>query len=114
MTSILENNRNYLVAATINSMLMKNGHKFCTVKLSNGESVRLQINETKLIGALVHFFETAVYADYPRDKAEGEIRGHYQNCLNTNKDRLTSVGVEFMSGLIENVAEEAFASSGDK
>ncbi|WP_324029304.1 hypothetical protein GC087_21505 [Pantoea sp. JZ2] len=114
MTSILENNRNYLVAATINSMLMKNGHKYCTVKLSNGESAKLQINETKLIGGLVHFFEAAVYESFSRDDADNQIRGHYQNCLNKNKDRLTSVGVEFMNGLIENVAEEAFASSGDK
>lgn len=114
MTSILDNNRNCLVATTINSMLIKNGHKNCTVNLTNGKKVTVQINETKLIGALVHFFEAAVYASYSRDEAEGQIRGHYQNCLNTNKDRLTSVGVEFMNGLIENVAEEAFASSGDK
>lgn len=114
MTSILENNRNYLVAATINSMLMKNGHKHCTVKLTNGELVKLQINETKLVGALVHFFEAMVYASYSRDEAESQIRGHYQNCLNKNKDRLTTIGDEFMNNLIENVAEEARASSGDK
>lgn len=114
MTSIIENNRNYLVAATINSMLMKNGHKYCTFKLQNGEKLTVKINETNLAGALVHFFEAAVYASYSRDEADSQIRGHYQNCLNKNKDRLTEIGVEFMNGLIENVAEEAHSSNGDK
>ncbi|WP_210496298.1 hypothetical protein [Pantoea ananatis] len=114
MTSILENNRNYLVAATINSMLMVNGHKYCTVKMPNGESVKLKVNETKLIGALVHFFESAVYSSYSREDAERSIRNHYQACLNKNKDHLTYTGVEFINALIKNVAEEAYANSGDK
>lgn len=108
MSSPIEKNRNHLVAATINTMLLKSGHKYCSVKLPNGEKVRLQIGESKLLGALVHFFEAMVYDTNPRDVAEKYILSHYQNCLNGNKDRLTYTGVDFMNSLIENVAEEAF------
>lgn len=103
MQKLIETRRRHLVQAKLDSMMRRTGSHFQIVKLEDGSGLPVELSEDILIRALIKIFETMIYDNHKRDKAEELISAHYSACVGINK--LTPDGVDFMNALIATLAE---------
>ena len=103
--SLIETRRRHLVRAKLNSMMRRTGSHFQLVKLDDGTTLPVELDEDILTKALIKIFEAMVYDTHKREQAENLISEHYSNCMGVNK--LSPDGVDFMNALIATLAEHS-------
>lgn len=101
--SLIETRRRRLVQAKLDSMMRRTGSRFQLVKLDDGTTLPVELDEDILTKALIKIFEAMVYDTHKREQAENLISEHYSNCMGVNK--LTPNGVDFINALIATLAE---------
>lgn len=104
-TNLIETRRRHLVRAKLNSMMRRTGSHFQLVKLDDGTTLPVELDEDILTKALIKIFEAMVYDIHKREQAENLISEHYSNCMGVNK--LSPDGVDFMNALIATLAEHS-------
>ncbi|MCW1973495.1 UNVERIFIED_ORG: hypothetical protein FHW05_002343 [Pantoea agglomerans] len=112
MTSILERNRKRLIAAKMAEVSARGNME--PVRLPDGSVTTLELDSEILKKALIKMFETPAFANASLDDAEIAIRSHYSCCLTRSYEKLTTIGSQFISGLLENLIEQAFYQRVDK
>lgn len=112
MTNILERNRNRLIAAKMSEVSVRG--KMESVRLPDGSMTTLELDAEIIKKALIKTFETPAFASASPDEAEMAIASHYSRCLTRSYEKLTNIGNQFISGLLENLVEQAFYQRVDK
>lgn len=110
MTSILERNRNRLIAAKMSEVAARGNME--PVRLPDGALTTVELDSEILKKALIKTFETPAFASASLDEAEMAIISHYSRCLTRSYEKLTLIGNQFISGLMENLVEKAFYQRG--
>lgn len=112
MTSTLERNRNRLIAAKMSEV---SGRGYMEpFRLPDGSVTTLELDDEIIKKALIKMFETPAFSSASPDRAEIEISSHYSRCLTRSYEKLTNIGNQFISGLLENLVEQAFYQRVDK
>lgn len=112
MTNILERNRNRLIVAKMAEVSARGNME--PVKLPDGSMTTLELDAEILKKALIKTFEKPAFASASLDEAEIAISSHYSRCLTRSYEKLTTIGSQFISGLLENLVEQAFHQRVDK
>lgn len=109
-TNLIETRRRHLVRAKLDSMMRRTGSYFQLVKMDDGTTLPVELDEDILTKSLIKFFEAMIYDTHKREQAENLISEHYSNCMGVNK--LTPDGVDFMNSLIATLAEQSLKAEG--
>lgn len=112
MANLIETRRRRIVIAKLKSMERKTGSHFTLVKLPNDEVTTIELTEEILTKALIKIFEAMVHDSNKREEAERHISEHYSACMSNKLNKLSPMGMEFMSAVIANLAEQAFEHKG--
>jgi hypothetical protein len=108
-TNLIETRRRHL-RAKLDSMMRRTGSYFQLVKMDDGTTLPVELDEDILTKSLIKFFEAMIYDTHKREQAENLISEHYSNCMGVNK--LTPDGVDFMNALIATLAEQSLKAEG--
>lgn len=114
MQSVIERNRTRLVNTYLAELVRKTGSMTAVAHLPDGSMTTVLLDVEILTKALIKLFENAVHKSLSGNDADREIAVTYGDCVKIKSGKLTDIGVGFMSALISNLVEQAFAERGGK
>lgn len=108
MKSSLEQRRDRVINAKLDSLARHVGKHVQLANLSDGSRVPVELSPEILKKALIKIFESGLYEVKGRERAEKIIADHYSDCMSKAYSKLTPHGMTFMNAVIDELAERAF------